>query len=108
MEAIASLTTRDDNVPQLFVENLLEVHKTNLNLIKEVFNGDQSFIGALDKACAAVINHRHNVKLPCRSPELLARYCDGLLKKTGKGPQKDLPINFSIRFIVFLLVLVLF
>ncbi|XP_054166315.1 cullin-2-like isoform X2 [Oppia nitens] len=92
LESISSInslssdkTPRDDNIPQLFVENLLQVHKQHLNLIKEVFNGDQSFIGALDKACAAVINHRLNLKLPCRSPELLARYCDGLLKKSVKG-----------------------
>ncbi|CAG2171181.1 unnamed protein product [Oppiella nova] len=85
LEAISPLSARDDNVPQLFVENLLQVHKQHLNLIKEVFNGDQSFIGALDKACAAVINHRLSLKLPCRSPELLARYCDGLLKKSVKG-----------------------
>lgn len=72
-------------MPQIFVESLLHVHKQNLALIREVFNSDQSFIGALDKACSAVVNHRVNVKLPCRSPELLARYCDGLLKKSAKG-----------------------
>jgi cullin 2 len=94
LEAISSLSTREDSVPQYFVENLLQVHKQHFALIKEVFNGDQSFIGALDKACAAVINHRVNSKLPCRSPELLARYCDGLLKKTVKG--------FSILFIFYL------
>ncbi|KAI1288072.1 Cullin-2 [Halotydeus destructor] len=74
-----------ENVPQMFVENVLSVHKKNLAMIKEVFNGDQLFVGALDKACAAVINHRRNSKLPCRSPELLARYCDSLLKKTARG-----------------------
>jgi hypothetical protein len=28
-----------------------------------VFGGDQAFVGALDKACTAVINHR-SIKLP--------------------------------------------
>lgn len=43
-------------------------------------------MGALDKACSYVINHRPNGgKGPCRSPELLAKYCDTLLKKSSKG-----------------------
>ncbi|CAM5999425.1 unnamed protein product [Sphagnum balticum] len=70
LDAVSSLTVKDENIPQLFVENLLKVHRQNLQLIKEVFNGDQAFIGALDKAFSTVINHRSNLKLPCRSPEL--------------------------------------
>ncbi|UYV76581.1 CUL2 [Cordylochernes scorpioides] len=72
-------------IPQLFVESILEVHRKYNNLIKEVFQNDQRFLGALDKACSAVINHRPSSKLPCRSPELLAKYCDSLLKKSAKG-----------------------
>jgi len=53
-------------------------------LIQEVFQGDQGFVGALDKACTAVINHREP-KVASKSPELLARYCDSLLKKSSKG-----------------------
>lgn len=101
LEAVSNLF--GDNVAQLFVENVLEVHKKHLNMIRDVFNGDQLFTGALDKACASVINHRKNTKLPCRSPgncrencvgvltflvghlELLARYCDALLKKSVRG-----------------------
>ncbi|XP_054709882.1 cullin-2-like [Uloborus diversus] len=75
---------RGDNIPQLFVESLLAVHGKYNTLIKDVFNGDQQFIGALDKACAAVINFKGNPKLACRSPELLAKYCDSLLKKNAK------------------------
>lgn len=40
-------------------------------LIHEVFASDQSFMGALDKACSSVINYRPNPKQPCRSPELV-------------------------------------
>merc|ERR1712013_965923 len=43
-----------------------------------------AFVGALDKACTAVINHREP-KVSSKSPELLARYCDSLLKKSSKG-----------------------
>ena len=53
-------------------------------LIQDVFQGDQAFVGALDKACTSVINHREP-KTSSKSPELLARYCDSLLKKSSKG-----------------------
>lgn len=83
LEAVTGL--RGDNVHTQFVESMLGVHKKYKQLIHEVFASDQSFMGALDKACSSVINHRPNPKQPCRSPELLAKYCDMLLKKSSKG-----------------------
>ncbi|XP_069703724.1 cullin-2 isoform X1 [Periplaneta americana] len=83
LEAVTGL--RGDNVHIQFVESMLTVHKKYKELIQEVFNGDQSFVGALDKACSSVINHRPNPKMACRSPEMLAKYCDSLLKKSSKG-----------------------
>ncbi|XP_072383725.1 cullin-2 [Diabrotica undecimpunctata] len=75
-----------DNIHISFVENLLTVYKKYKELIQDVFKSDQNFMGALDKACNAVINHRPNQgRSPCRSPELLAKYCDTLLKKSSKG-----------------------
>ncbi|KAF2900626.1 hypothetical protein ILUMI_05565 [Ignelater luminosus] len=75
-----------ENVHINFVENLLKVYKKYRQLIQEVFKGDQNFMGALDKACSSVINHRPiEGKGPCKSPELLAKYCDTLLKKSSKG-----------------------
>lgn len=90
LERIASCAGTDGaaagvGVPQLFVEAVLEVHSTYQDLIREVFQSDQQFVGALDKACATIINNRSNQKQPCRSPELLAKYCDTLLKKSAKG-----------------------
>ena len=55
---------------QEFVENILDVHKKYRQLIQEVFVGDQQFIGALDKACTAVINHREP-KQQAKAPELV-------------------------------------
>ena len=40
-------------------------------LIQEVFIGDQAFVGALDKACTAVINHREP-KQQAKAPELVS------------------------------------
>merc|ERR1711962_1455043 len=59
-------------------------HKKYRDLIQDVFQGDQAFMGALDRASTSVINHREP-KVPSKSPELLSRYCDALLKKSSKG-----------------------
>lgn len=84
LQAVTSL--KGDNVPAQFVESLLEVHKKYRTMITDVFHNDQQFVGALDKAFESVVNHRgSNTKIVCRSPELLARYCDNLLKKSTKG-----------------------
>nr|CAI5850644.1 unnamed protein product [Callosobruchus analis] len=84
LAAIGNL--QGENIHIGFVENLLAVYKKYKKLIQDVFKSDQNFMGALDKACSSVINHRPNQgKSPCRSPELLAKYCDTLLKKSSKG-----------------------
>ncbi|GAB6030467.1 Cullin-2 [Chamberlinius hualienensis] len=83
MEAITNL--KSESVPAQFVENMLRVHQTSSDLIRDVFSNDQQFTSALDKACSRVINYRPATKQPCQSPELLAKYCDSLLKKSAKG-----------------------
>nr|CAD7453320.1 unnamed protein product [Timema tahoe] len=83
IEAVIGL--KGDNVHMQFVENMLTVYKKYREMINIVFADDQSFVGALDKACSSVINHRPTPKTPCRSPEMLAKYCDALLKKSSKG-----------------------
>ena len=57
---------------QQFVENVLEVHTKYKQLIKDVFQGDQVFVGALDKACTAVINHKQAKGQP-KPPELVSQ-----------------------------------
>jgi len=83
LDAISGL--KGDNIPSQFVESMLEVHTKYTEMIKAVFKGDQQFVGALDKACASTINHKFQQKGVCKSPELLAKYCDTLLKKSAKG-----------------------
>lgn len=92
-----------ENVHINFVENLLEVYKKYRQLIQEVYKGDQNFMGALDKACSSVINYRNSDgKSPCRSPELLAKYCDTLLKKSSKGiTETEVDDKLSQSIIIF-------
>lgn len=80
------------------------MHRKYRTLIQDVFQGDQAFVGALDKACTAVINHRPP-KQPAKAPELLARYCDTLLKKSQKGISEseiDDKLNQSITVFKYL------
>lgn len=77
--------TSSSNPPKAFVESFIQVYKKHSELIGSIFNSDQVFVGALDKACSAIINHRINPQQPCRSPELLAKYCDSLLRKPSSS-----------------------
>lgn len=83
LKAVANLA--GDNIAAQFVEGMLAVHSKYKEMTVTVFSNDQLFSSALDMACAYVVNHRLNTKQPCRSPELLAKYCDSLLKKSTKG-----------------------
>ncbi|CAG9794357.1 unnamed protein product [Diatraea saccharalis] len=68
-----------------FVHAMLSLHGKYSKLFTDVFNGAQAFMGALDKACSAVVNSRPSGEQPARAPELLARYCDCLLRRRGGG-----------------------
>lgn len=83
LEAVQGL--QGENISQQFVESLLTIHGKYSELVQSVFNNDQQFIAALDKACTAAINFRQNPKGVCRAPELLAKYIDSLLKRSLKG-----------------------
>lgn len=88
LEAIKQVTT-SENPPKAFVESFIQVYRKHSDLMINIFNSDQLFVGALDKACSAIINHRINPQQPCRSPELLAKYCDSLLRKPGSGSSQS-------------------
>ncbi|CAO3589467.1 unnamed protein product [Absidia cylindrospora] len=76
--------------PKTYVEALLEVHKQYNDLVQTAFNGEAGFVASLDKACGEFVNRN----IVCRSstsksPELLARFCDSLLKKSAKNPEEN-------------------
>uniref|UniRef100_A0A6I8QNP0 Cullin-2 n=1 Tax=Xenopus tropicalis TaxID=8364 RepID=A0A6I8QNP0_XENTR len=82
LRAISNLS--QENMPTQFVESVLEVHSKFVQLVNSVLNGDQHFMSALDKALTCVVNYREP-KSVCKAPELLAKYCDNMLKKSAKG-----------------------
>ena len=97
------------------MNTILEVHKKYNALVLTAFNNDSGFVAALDKACGRFINSNavtRQANSSSKSPELLAKYCDLLLKKSSKNPEEAeledtlnqvVSVNFAI--VTFLLVL---
>lgn len=79
------------NDPKTYVQTILEVHQKYHKLVFKAFNNDNGFVASLDKACGKFINQNVVTKLSnnnSKSPELLAKYCDLLLKKSSKNPEE--------------------
>ncbi|XP_062517542.1 cullin-2-like [Corticium candelabrum] len=83
LEAVRTIAT--DKNPGDYVETLLTLHTKFAKMVESTFSNDKLFVEALDKGCSAVVNYTENPKQTAKSAELLARYCDQLLKKGGKN-----------------------
>jgi len=70
--------------PQAYAEAILTVRKKYIKLIQDSFSNDSKFVASMDKACREFINKNKICNQKVKSPELLARYCDALLKKSNK------------------------
>lgn len=91
MAAIEKCGDAEANDPKIYVQTILEVHKKYNALVLTAFNNDKGFVAALDKACGKFINTNAVTiasKSASKSPELLAKYCDLLLKKSSKNPEE--------------------
>ncbi|ORX98722.1 cullin-2 [Clohesyomyces aquaticus] len=77
--------------PKVYVEALLEVHTQYQDLVNRAFNGESEFVRSLDNACREFVNRNKICKSGSnKSPELLAKYTDTLLKKsTAKMTEED-------------------
>jgi len=69
LESVRNLKPETAHVE--FVESVTVVYKKYKEVVSSVFNSDQMFISALDKACTAIINLRSCPRTPCRSPEMV-------------------------------------
>lgn len=94
MVASAEVITQDS---EKYVERLLELFRRFSKLVHDAFNNDPRFLTARDKAFKAVVNDTTVFKLELstaknpnaktvapesKCPELLANYCDMLLRRT--------------------------
>ncbi|KAH6912520.1 Cullin-1 [Coprinopsis sp. MPI-PUGE-AT-0042] len=64
--------------PKAYVDALLEVHKKNADTVTRSFRAEAGFVASLDKAC------REFGPSHTKSPELIAKHTDLLLRKNNK------------------------
>merc|ERR1712158_186640 len=89
--AIEKLGDEAANDPKLYVSTILDVHRKYNALVMTAFSNDTEFVASLDKACGKFINSNSVTKrglASSKSPELLAKYCDHLLKRNVKNPEE--------------------
>jgi len=90
--AIQNVASTAINDPKIYVETILKVFKKFNDLVVSAFRNDNGFVAALDKACRKFINDNavcKAAKSASKSPELLARFTDLLLKKSSKNPEEQ-------------------
>lgn len=93
MQAIDKIVATSSNDPKVYVETILDIHGKFKSLVVTAFTNDSGFVSALDKACNKFINVNSITQLQpnnqlSRSPELFAKYCDLLMKKSSKNPEE--------------------
>lgn len=88
--------------PEVFVETFLQVREKYINMIKECFDSDEKFISALEKACVKILKCDEHKIFAGRSSEMLADYCDGILKRDSKDNDETVAEEaLSQGFVVF-------
>lgn len=91
--------------PKLYVNTILEVYSKYHGLVLSSFRNDAGFVASLDMACGRFINKNAvtiSANTSSKSPDLLARYCDSLLKKSAKNPEEaELEDTLNQVLIVF-------
>jgi cullin 1 len=87
LAAVAKVASDADKLePKVYVDALLEIHTQYQGLVKRAFKDEPEFTRSLDNACREFVNRNEVCKSGSnKSPELLAKYADILLKKSGTG-----------------------
>eukprot|EP01101_Sappina_pedata_P002151 TRINITY_DN12410_c0_g1_i1.p1 TRINITY_DN12410_c0_g1~~TRINITY_DN12410_c0_g1_i1.p1 ORF type:complete len:768 (+),score=286.72 TRINITY_DN12410_c0_g1_i1:26-2305(+) len=89
IERCAQASLKD---PRLYVEEILKVYKKFYDMVSGAFNLDTGFISSLDRASRKFVNENavtREAKSASKSPELLARFSDQILKKSPKNPEES-------------------
>ncbi|TIB72717.1 hypothetical protein E3Q23_03296 [Wallemia mellicola] len=82
-------TEKGDLEPKAYVDALLEVHKKCSLTVKNAFKSESGFSAALDKACREIVNRNAATGTSTtKSPELIAKHADSLLKKGNKQTEE--------------------
>ncbi|CAG8961131.1 hypothetical protein HYFRA_00002674 [Hymenoscyphus fraxineus] len=76
--------------PKLYIDALLGIHIQYQALVKKAFQDEPEFTRSLDNACREFVNRNQVCKSGSnKSPELLAKYADAVLKKGSNGAEES-------------------
>ncbi|KAJ7743248.1 ubiquitin-protein ligase [Mycena maculata] len=102
-KAAAADDAKGDLDQKAYVDALLSVHEKNAETVKRSFKGEAGFAAALDKACREFVNRNAATGTSAaRSPELLAKHADMLLRKSNKtAGEEDLEGALNRVMILF-------
>lgn len=76
--------------PKAYVDALLDVHQKNSDIVNRSFKGEAGFAASLDKACREFVNRNAATGASStKSPELIAKHTDMLLRKNNKMAEED-------------------
>lgn len=91
LAAIDKIAAGGENVePKVYIDALLQVHSKYRTMVDIAFGGESEFVRSLDNACREFVNRNALCQTSStKSPELLARYTDSLLKKGVKTPEES-------------------
>ncbi|XP_065883604.1 cullin-1-like [Dysidea avara] len=90
------------NDPKVYFSALYNIHRKHSEMITRAFSGDNGFIQSLDKACSKFVNNNEVTKIAkssAKSPELLAKFCDSLLRKSAKNPD-DAELEDTLQSVI--------
>ena len=101
--------------PKIYFETLLDVYEKFADIAVSTFKSESGFTASLDKACREFVNR--NPVCPAgssKSAELLAKYADGLLRKSAKtneDAEMEVLLNGIVSFLLaflFMMLMVVF
>ena len=84
LRGASRVRVRRTQTPMNYVECVIQMHRKFTELVETAFDGDAKFTTSLDKAIRGVINTKGSA-LPASTPELLAKFVDGFLRKSSKA-----------------------
>lgn len=81
------------------MEKLIELHLKYTQMCSNVFINDASFVAAVDKAFRTIVNDTAT-NAAARSPEVMARYTDTMLRKKQKTGLSESEIEDRLSRVV--------
>ncbi|RKO97269.1 hypothetical protein CXG81DRAFT_11298 [Caulochytrium protostelioides] len=81
---------------------LLAIHRQFSEMVQTCMEGEPGFVAALDKACRDFVNRNDVCKSgSSKSPELLAAFCDQMLRKSSKTEAGEIEETLNHVMTVF-------